>query len=81
MNDGGETVNIKALKSVLLASNESELRKILETNRLESAPSDALKDESFNLGKFNMKLRHDLRNDNQTQFQAQKNKSKACILQ
>jgi hypothetical protein len=81
VNDGGETVNIKALKSVLLASNESELRKILETNRLESAPSDALTNESFNLGKFNMKLRHDLRNDNQIQFQAQKNKSKACILQ
>jgi hypothetical protein len=74
-------VNINALKSVLVASNESELRKILEANKLENAPSDALKDESFNLGKFNMKLRHDLRNDNQIQFQAQKNKSKACILQ
>ncbi len=81
MNDGADTVNIKALKSVLLASNESELRKLLETNKCTNAPIEGLKDETFNLRSFNMKLRQESRNDKQIQFQNEKTKSKACVLQ
>ena len=81
MNEGAETINIKALKSVLLATNESQLRKLLEANKCENAPDEGLKDESFNLRSFNMKLRQESKSDKQIQFQAEKTKSKACVLQ
>ena len=80
MNEGGDVINIKALKSILIISNEEELQKVLESNKLATAPSEALKDETFNLGHFNLKLRDEAYKE-KLNPSINRTKSKACIMQ